>query len=29
VELEFTGETLAGVCISGQAVSIFETEIEL
>jgi PhzF family phenazine biosynthesis protein len=29
VELEFTGEALAGVWISGQAVSIFETEIEL
>jgi PhzF family phenazine biosynthesis protein len=29
VELEFTGKALAGVWISGQAVSIFETEIEL
>jgi PhzF family phenazine biosynthesis protein len=27
VELEFSGETVAGVWISGQAVSIFETEI--
>jgi PhzF family phenazine biosynthesis protein len=27
VELEFTGEELAGVWISGQAVSIFQTEI--
>jgi len=27
VELEFSGEALAGVWISGQAVSIFETEI--
>src|SRR5436190_19042039 len=27
VELEFSGETLAGVWIIGQAVSIFETEI--
>lgn len=29
VELEFAGEDLAGVWISGQAVSIFETEIEI
>jgi PhzF family phenazine biosynthesis protein len=29
VELEFVGKDLAGVWISGQAVSIFETEIEL
>jgi len=29
VELEFAGDQLAGVWISGQAVSIFETEIEL
>jgi PhzF family phenazine biosynthesis protein len=29
VELEFTGKALAGVWISGQAVSIFETEIVL
>jgi len=29
VELEFKGNELAGVWISGQAVSIFETEIEL
>ncbi|MBV9696018.1 MAG: PhzF family phenazine biosynthesis isomerase [Gammaproteobacteria bacterium] len=29
VELEFSGEELAGVWISGQAVSIFETEIIL
>jgi PhzF family phenazine biosynthesis protein len=29
VELEFAGDGLAGVWISGQAVSIFETEIEL
>ncbi len=29
VELEFAGDELAGVWISGQAVSIFETEIEL
>jgi PhzF family phenazine biosynthesis protein len=29
VELEFVGKALAGVWISGQAVSIFETEIEL
>ena len=29
VELEFDGDTLASVWISGQAVSIFETEIEL
>ena len=29
VELEFAGDALAGVWISGQAVSIFETEIEL
>jgi PhzF family phenazine biosynthesis protein len=28
VELEFSGETLAAVWISGQAVSIFETEIQ-
>jgi len=28
VELEFSGEALAGVWISGQAVSIFETEIQ-
>ncbi|MBS0365417.1 MAG: PhzF family phenazine biosynthesis isomerase [Proteobacteria bacterium] len=29
VELEFSGEQLAGVWICGQAVSIFETEIQL
>ena len=29
VELEFVGKDLSGVWISGQAVSIFETEIEL
>ncbi len=29
VELEFAGKGLSGVWISGQAVSIFETEIEL
>jgi PhzF family phenazine biosynthesis protein len=29
VELEFAGNELAGVWISGQAVSIFETEIEV
>jgi hypothetical protein len=29
VELEFVGKDLAGVWICGQAVSIFETEIEL
>ena len=29
VELEFSGEELAGVWISGQAISIFETEIVL
>ena len=29
VELEFSGEALSGVWISGQAVSIFETEIAL
>jgi PhzF family phenazine biosynthesis protein len=29
VELEFAGSELAGVWISGQAVSIFETEIEV
>jgi len=29
VELEFAADELAGVWISGQAVSIFETEIEL
>jgi PhzF family phenazine biosynthesis protein len=29
VELEFTGNDLAGVWISGQAVSIFQTEIVL
>jgi PhzF family phenazine biosynthesis protein len=29
VELEFVGKELSGVWISGQAVSIFETEIEL
>ena len=29
VELEFTGEDVAGVWISGQAVSIFQTEIVL
>jgi len=28
VELEFAGSELAGVWISGQAVSIFQTEIE-
>jgi hypothetical protein len=28
VELEFAGGELAGVWISGQAVSIFQTEIE-
>jgi hypothetical protein len=29
VELEFVGANLAGVWISGQAVSIFQTEITL
>jgi predicted PhzF superfamily epimerase YddE/YHI9 len=29
VELEFVGKELSGVWISGQAVSIFETEIVL
>jgi PhzF family phenazine biosynthesis protein len=29
IELEFSGETISGVWIVGQAVSIFETEIEL
>jgi len=28
IELEFAGGELAGVWISGQAVSIFQTEIE-